>query len=135
MILLRLISRYSRPRKGHSLVDVLIGITVLAIALGSAFSLAAHNARIMQRNQQMAAASLLAQSKLEELRNQTFANIVTGADPGTLNAQGDPDGIFSRTWTVTNNTPMLNSKTIAVTVTWEQWGEPRTFTLNGVVAQ
>ena len=93
MTLLRFISRFSRPRRGHSLIDVLIGITILAIALGSAFSLAAHNASLMQRNQRTAlfceqqdAGSLAVQAvdQLKEFRLRTFQAKLfdnTAADP------------------------------------------------------
>jgi Tfp pilus assembly protein PilV len=135
MTALHFILRKPSRRRGFSLLDVLIGMTVLAVALGSALALAGNNARLVSLNQNTAAASLLAQNKLEELRNATYASIDSGSDAGTLNAQGDPDGIYSRSWTVTNNSPMANMKTIVVTVSWSQGGQTRTYSLRGMVAQ
>ncbi|MDQ3024457.1 MAG: hypothetical protein M3R04_08765 [bacterium] len=127
--------RVPKRRCGFSLLDVLIGITVLTIALGSAMALAGNNARLVSLNQNVASASLLAQNKIEELRNATYSTIVDGADTGTLNSQGASGGIFSRSWDVTDNSPMATMKTIVVTVTWSQWGETRTYSLRGMVAQ
>jgi Tfp pilus assembly protein PilV len=122
-------------RAGFSLLDVLIGMTVLAIALGSAMALAGNNAQLMESNQHIAAASLLCQNKLEELRNATYASIASGQDATTLNAQGDSGGIYTRSWTVTANSPIANMKTIVVVVSWSQWGTTRNYTLRGMVAQ
>jgi Tfp pilus assembly protein PilV len=127
--------RAPRRRAGFSLIDVLIGMAILSIALGSSLALAGNNARLVSRNQNLAAASLLAQNKLEDLRNSTYASIATGADATTINSLGDPSGIFTRSWAVQNNTPMAGMKTIVVTVTWQQWNETRNYNLRGVVAQ
>jgi Tfp pilus assembly protein PilV len=122
-------------RGGFSLLDVLVGMVVLALALFSALALAGSNARLVSANQNVAAASLLAQNKMEEMRNATYASLASGADPGTLNAQGAANGIFTRSWTVTNDSPMVGMKTIVVTVSWNQWGENRSYLLHGEVAQ
>jgi Tfp pilus assembly protein PilV len=122
-------------RGGFSLLDVLVGMVILALALFSALALASNNARLVSANQNVAAASLLAQNKMEELRNATYASLATGADTGTLTPQGASGGIFSRSWTVTNNSPMAGMKTVVVTVSWSQWGDTKTYVLHGEVAQ
>jgi prepilin-type N-terminal cleavage/methylation domain-containing protein len=127
-----------RPRGGYNLLEVLIGMVVLAIALASAFAMSVANARLVERNQNLAAAVNLAEAKLEELRNLPFASVVDGSDDGTINAQGDPDGIFSRAWTVATGVPGFASnelKTVVVAVQWNQWGETRTYSLTGVIGQ
>lgn len=124
-----------RPRRaGFSLLDVLIGTVVLALAMFSALALAGNNARLVAMNQNLAAASLLAQNKLEELRNAEYATIASGADETELNSQGDVGEMYTRSWTVTNNTPMVGMKSIQVTVSWSQSGETQNYVLNGVVA-
>ena len=128
-----------RGRRGYSLLEVLIGMVILAIALASAFAMSVANARLMERNQNISAASSLAEEKLEELRNLAFANIVTGSD-GPLNALGQPDtaGIYTRSWTVSAGAPGYASadlKTVVVAVRWNQWGEAQTFTLTGVIGR
>jgi prepilin-type N-terminal cleavage/methylation domain-containing protein len=127
-------------RGGYNLLEVLIGMVVLAIGLASAFALSVANARLVEQNQNLAAASNLAEYKLEELRNTDFDSIVDGSDGYTINSQGqyDGEGIFTRAWTVASGAPSLASsdlKTVVVAVSWSQWGETRTYTLTGVIGQ
>jgi len=99
--------------RGLSIIETLIAVALIAIAiLGSA----AGTSMVIKSNKTnyvMTVAINLAQDKLEELK----------ANPTAL-ASGGPvtdsiDGVtFSRSWTVTNNTPMTGMKKIDVTVTW-----------------
>lgn len=127
-------------RSGLSLVEVLIGMTILAIALASAFALSVANARIVERNQSLSVAVALAESKIEKMRNLAFDNIVTGSDEGTLNSLGQPDnnGRYTRAWTVSLGGPGVASndlKTVVVTTSWSLWGDVQTYSLTGVIAQ
>lgn len=127
-------------REGYNLVEVLIGMVVLAIGLASAFALSIANARIVEQNQNLASASNLAECKIEEMRNMDFDSIVDGSDGYTINSQGqyDGQGIFTRAWTVASGAPSLASsdlKTVVVAVSWSQWGENRTYTLTGVIGR
>lgn len=121
-----------RPR-GYSLIDVLIGMTVLGIALSSAFTLSITTSRMATLNQHLGEATALAEARLESIRNTDYTTVVSGSDAGTLTAEGDPGGIYTRSWTVTNNVPQAPLKTVAVTVSWLQWGQTRTYVLTGVI--
>jgi type II secretory pathway pseudopilin PulG len=121
-----------RPR-GYSLVDVLIGMTILGIALSSAFALSITTSRLATLNQHVGEATALAESKLEEIRNTNYTAVVSGNDAGTLTSEGDAGGIFTRSWVVSDNLPQAGLKTVAVTVGWLQWGEARTYVLTGVI--
>lgn len=127
-------------RMGFNLLEVLIGMVVLAIGLASAFALSVANARLVEKNQNLAAAANLAEYKVEELRNTAFDSIVDGSDGYTLNSKGqyDGQGIFTRAWTVSSGAPSLASndlKTVVVAVSWNQWGQTQTYTLTGVIGQ
>jgi prepilin-type N-terminal cleavage/methylation domain-containing protein len=130
---MRRLGLLGKGARGYSLVETLIGMVVLGIAIGSASALLIATSRLNSMNQNLPAATALAEAKLEELRNLDLANVVTGADPGKLNAQGDAGGIFSRTWTVQNNLPVTGLKTVVVAVAWTQFGGARTYTLTGVL--
>jgi Tfp pilus assembly protein PilV len=132
-MVLKFCSRLRLRPRGFSLVDVLIGMVVLAIALMSAFLLSIETSRLTSQNMHLSAATALAEFKLEELRNTNFASIVTGSDSGTIDEQGNPGGIFSRAWTVADNLPVTGLKTVAVTVSWTQWAQTRTYVLSGVI--
>ena len=117
---MKLVTRISgrTRRRGYSLIDVLVGVVILSIAMSSAMVLSYNNARNVSRNQNLAAASLLAQSKLEELRNLDYAAVVSGDDGGTIDSQGVAGGNYTRTWTVTDNSPSSGLKTVLVQVSW-----------------
>ncbi len=122
-----------RKFRGYSLVDVLIGVAILGIALSSAFTLSITTSRVTSQTRNLSAATALAEFKLEELRNTDFDAIATGSDASAMDALGDAGGAYSRSWVVGDNTPATGLKTVAVTVSWPQWGETRTYTLTGVI--
>jgi type II secretory pathway pseudopilin PulG len=124
--------RLKRSR-GYSLVDVLIGIAILGIALSSAFTLSITTSRVTSQTRNLSAATALAEFKLEELRNTDYVSIVSGADASAMDALGDAGGAYTRSWVVGENTPATGLKTVAVTVSWPQWGETRAYTLTGVI--
>lgn len=126
-------------RRGYNLLDALIGMVILAIGLASAFAMSVANARLVEKNQNIAAAANLAEYKVEELRNMSFESVVDGSD-GPLNSQGqyDADGIYTRAWTVAEGAPSLATsdlKTVVVVVTWNQWSQTRSYSLTGVIGK
>ena len=118
---------------GYSLIEVLIGMMILSIAIGSAFSLSVHINRTMLSNQQVTAASNLCEYKLEELRNMPYVSIQSGNDAGTIDTYGNSPGIFSRSWEVATDAPDTGLKTVTVVVTWSQWNSERTYDMAGVI--
>jgi len=140
MILKFLKRLLTERRGGYNLLDALIGMVVLAIGLSSAFAMSVANAHLVESNQNLASAANLAEYKLEEIRNTSFASVVDGSDESTLNSEGQPDanGIFSRAWTVAEGAPSLASsdlKTVVVVVSWNQWGATRSYSLTGVIGR
>jgi len=126
-------------RGGYSLLEVLIGMVILAIGLASAFAMSVANARLVEKNQNIASAANLAEAKIEEMRNTNFDSLANGSD-GPINSSGqaDSNGIFTRAWTVAAGAPSLSTadlKTVVVVVTWNQWGESRTYSLTGVIGK
>ena len=59
--------------------------------------------------------------------------MTSDSDASLLDSEGNPGGIFSRAWAVSDDTPVTGLKTVVVTVNWNQWGEQRSFTLAGVI--
>lgn len=130
-----LLNKAIRARRGFSLIEVMIGLVILLIALSAAAALSINNARLIARNQFAVHAANLAEYKMEELRNADFAALAPGADPTTLtsNGGGGGGGIFTRSWTVNNDTPDVGLKTAVVEVTWDQFGATQTYSLTGVI--
>ena len=127
--------RQRKSRRGYSLIEVMIGMIILGVCLASSFALSATNARLIEKNQNLAAAANLAEYKLEDLRNRSFDSIVAGSD-GPMSSTGSGSGIFTRAWTVTEGAPAFFStdlKTVTVVVSWNQWGSTHSFSLTGVI--
>jgi prepilin-type N-terminal cleavage/methylation domain-containing protein len=127
----------ARRRAGFSLVEVMIGMVILLIALSAAAALAISNARLVAMNQMRAHAANLAEWKLEQLRNATYATLASGTEGAPLNSRGgttNPNAIFTRSWTVLNDTPAAGLKSVIVTVQWPQFGQTQFYRLRGVIA-
>lgn len=129
------LKRQLRARRGFSLIEVMIGLVILLIALSAAAALSINNARLISRNQFSVHAANLAEYKLEELRNADYATLAAGTDPTTLSSNGEAmsGGMFTRAWSVTNDTPDVGLKTVEVVVNWQQFGELQEYRLTGVV--
>ena len=91
--------------RGFSLVDVLIGLVLLALALMFGLQVSIAASRVTQSNMYVSSAANLAEVKIEELRNIDFDQVVNGADNGTINELGEAGGIYSRSWTVVEDAP------------------------------
>ena len=134
--------KFCKSKGGHSIIEVLIGMTILAITLGSAYALSISNSNLFLRNQRISAAVYLADYKMEELRNTNFDDIDEGYDGNPLSGTGAPissggstDEIYYRWWTVTDNDPATDMKTIVVLVAWYERGQLRGYPLVGVVSR
>lgn len=130
----RLLARFGQPRRGgFSLVEVLMGFLVLSIAMASAVQLSFTLARITQRNHYLNGAVSLAETKLEELRNAVFEEVVTDADVGQLAEDGQAGETYTRSWVVTDDTPVAGLKYVQINVQWAQGGGTESYELCGVV--
>ena len=111
--------------RGFTLVEVMIGMAIFLIgflAVGS-MQIAAINGNAGAREATEAATR--ATSQLETLIALPYGSIVDG-DPETY-------GAYTVRWDVVLDTPLEDTKTITVTVTWEQRG-PRSFEVTYIKA-
>jgi Tfp pilus assembly protein PilX len=130
---LKLRSAQDQPR-GFSLIDVLIGLVLLALALMFGLQVSIAASRVTQSNMYISSAANLAEVKIEELRNVDYDQVINGADTGTINDLGEANGRFTRAWVVTEDSPVAGMKEITVTVSWDQMGTASSFDLTGVIA-
>ena len=113
--------------KGFTLVEIMIAISILAIAL---LGLASVTVVIIKSNtfsKTMTTATTLANDKMEQLKKTSYAGLASGTD--TL------ESIYTRTWTVTQNSPATGMNTVVVTVQWNWQGVARNVTINSIIAQ
>ncbi len=146
--------RRSRSRQaGFSLVEVLAGVGLLAVGLIPIAYVGSSGTRDGVSSYGVVVASALAVELQDKLVNvayydsrlQATSDFVTpsatlsNANPLTANATTWTNCTsggcgFTRTWRITDNTPLPYTKTIDVLVSWREFGRQRTFTLSSIKA-
>jgi len=114
--------------KGFTLIEVLIAMLILAIGLLSLATLATTVINGNAFSNKMTTATTRAQDKMEQLKNSSYASLSSGG-PETIQS------IYTRQWTVTNDSPAANMKKIQVKVTWSWQGSNHDVVLNTIVAK
>ncbi len=110
--------------RGFTLIEIMIALFLIVTALLGLMSTTTMVIKANSLSKMMTTATTLAQDRMEELKNRSFANIVSGG-PETV------DTVYAREWVVTS--PIANTKMIVVTVTWSWQGSNHNVTLNSLV--
>ena len=104
--------------RGVTLVEVMIGMAIFLIGFLAVSSLQVTAITGNTAARKATEAATRATNQLETLIVLPYDSIVDGG-PVT-------QGAYTTTWEVLNDTPLLNSKTITITVDWQHHG-PRSF--------
>ena len=120
------VNRRAGNENGFTIIEVMIvigvfAIGILAVANMQITAFRANRAAMLQTN-----AITRGSERMENLISQNYAAIVSGNE--TVEN-------FNISWAVSDNTPLPDTKTIAVTVTWNDMAGPRNMTLNHIVAK
>jgi prepilin-type N-terminal cleavage/methylation domain-containing protein len=113
-------------KKGFTLVELLVTMVLISIFT---VGLASFNVMAIKSNSYSrlsTQATVLAKDKMEALKNMNYDAMVSGG-PETVGT------IFSRQWTVENNVPVSNTKTVTVNVSWLLNGVTRTVTIRSII--
>ena len=118
--------RVVRSQSGASFIEVVTAVGLFAlVAIGlSPALLSARKVADLGKDQSIATA--LAQDKIEQIRQ---AASVSNDSDGPLQPNGSANGIFSRNWTVTADSPTVGVNRVDVTVSWRE----RTSTSNQAI--
>ena len=114
-----------KNQSGFSMVEVLSSMTVFAIAATGLVTTTMTTIKSNSTSRQTVAASALIQDKIEELRSLNpaanpadFAEGVHHDANNPLTAGGDANGVYTRSWEVSVDTPTLGLSEVLVTVSW-----------------
>jgi prepilin-type N-terminal cleavage/methylation domain-containing protein len=111
-------------RGGFSLIELMIAALILTIGVSALIYCIGYSLQKSREPYDRSVAMDLAQQKLEELRNEDYSLLASGHDvneQGTqvsIDAFGQPGGMFTREWVVQEDTPMIGTKTVSATVNW-----------------
>ena len=115
---------------GFTLIETLISLAVFAIVALAVTSLLVSNTRMVAENAQTSRAIALAQDSMEILREVNFASLVNGTRP----AVSIGGATYQVSWAVQADTPIVGTATVAVTVSWQHKGSPRSYVLKSLFA-
>src|SRR3990172_6459986 len=128
-----------RNNKGFTLVEIMIAVFILVIALLGLISVTVMVIKGNSFSKTMTAATTLAKDKMEQLKNTGYGSLAGSTDyaklDSTAQATQTAESIYTRTWTVTNDSPAAGMKTVEVTVQWNWQNAARNVTLRSIVAQ
>jgi len=126
---------------GFSFIDVMLALVVLTIGVLALGDLSIISSKANTSSKGLATASSLAETKLEAIKNTTYASIANEAavqfdQSGNSPSPGYTGPIFTRTVTVTPNSPLTNTTTVTVTVKWQDsQNQTHTLPMATVIAQ
>ena len=128
-----------RNNKGFTLVEIMIAVFILVIALLGLISVTVMVIKGNSFSKTMTTATTLAKDKMEQLKNTGYGSLAGSTDyaklDSTAQATQTAESIYTRTWTVTNDSPAAGMKTVEVTVQWNWQNAARNVTLRSIVAQ
>jgi type IV pilus modification protein PilV len=119
-----------RGARGFTLMEVLITMLLLSVGL---LGVAALTGRIMHGNylsKNITTATVIAETRLEDIRRAGYAAAAAGNVTDAVTMDGVP---FSRLTSIAADSPVANTKTVTVTVSWDAGAQ--SVTLDTILAQ
>lgn len=114
-------------RRGFTLVEVMVALVLVLGALGGAYSLIVHAARVSRMARDHYVAVNLAKNHIERARNYRYADLYLLAEDNlVMNENGGPDnrGRFRRTTVVDDDhSPGMTEITVTVHIRSRRTGE------------
>jgi len=126
--------------RGFTLIEITVAVFLLVTALLSLISTTVIVIKSNSLGNTMTIATTLASDKMEQFKNTAYANLAGGAGTdyvttdSTVQTTSTAETIFTRTWAITNNSPVTGMKTIVVTVQWNWQGAARNVSLSSLAA-
>jgi type IV pilus assembly protein PilV len=117
--------------EGFTLIEIMIAVAIISIGLLALAGLQVSLIRGNALSQRMTAAVSVAEQTVEQIKKTPYANIQSV--PST---QVQASGFnFTSQVTVMNDSPLANTKTVNVTVTWSDGLKTHTVPLTTVISQ
>jgi type IV pilus assembly protein PilV len=126
----------TRREQGFTLLEVLVTVLILTFGLLGTLGLTTGVIRGNFFSKNITSATAIAQNQLEAVQNEGYLKATTTYFPATA-VNVTMGGVnFTRTTSITNNSPASNMRTVSVTVTWNEANNtPRSVILQTILAQ
>jgi len=116
-----------KNHSGFTLIEIVIAMFILTVALLSLVSVSVMVIKGNSFSKTMTTATTLAKDKMEALKSTPYESLTGGTDTA--------EAIYTRTWTVTADTPAAGMKTVELTVQWNWRGLSRNVVFRSVVSE
>jgi type IV pilus assembly protein PilV len=117
--------------EGFTLIELMITLVILSVGLIALAGLQITAVKANAFSKRMTAAIAVAEARIEQLKDMPYAN-VQSESPTPVVASGMN---FTRQVTVTTNSPVPNTKTIQVTVTWTEGSKSHVVPISTIINQ
>ncbi len=115
----------SSDARGFTIIEVVLGTALILLVSAGMAASTIGSIQTTAVSSQVTTASSLVHDKIEQLRSldpSTDPDDLTAGDHieavGKIGHLGQAGGIFHRTWTVTEDTPILGVSQVVVSVSW-----------------
>jgi Tfp pilus assembly protein PilV len=123
----------AKNAKGYMLMEALISIAIFAVGFLAVATLVFSATRNNTNGNLLTQANMLAREQLEQLKSTpditTLPAALTSFSDGPWDGNGNPGGIYTRTWTIQDALGFNTSREIEVTVNWTWRGQNRNIVL------
>ncbi len=127
-----------KGEKGFTLIEIIVAIMLLVVAL---LGMASVTTMVIKGNfssRMMTTATTLAKDKMEDFNNLSYTALPIGTATDYATAGGTVQtsatgAYFSRSSTLTANSPVANMTSISVTVSWPQQSPTHSVMINTIV--
>ena len=134
-ILKRKITGIENPN-GYMLVEALISIAIFSVGFLAVAALVLSVSRNNISGNQLTEANMLAREQLEQLKSNSDITLLpadsTTFSDGPMDGNGNPGGIYTRTWTIQDALGFNTSREIKVTVNWTSRSRNRSVVLSTI---
>jgi prepilin-type N-terminal cleavage/methylation domain-containing protein len=119
-------------QSGYTIIEVLIAVAIFSIGILGMASLQLSTDRNIKTGNVVTQATMIARDKIEMLKRVTDVTTLSSGAETDIDVDGNPGGIFDRSWTISNPLGGSNTRQITVTVSWNHNRENRSIDLSTI---
>lgn len=123
--------RLKRSQKGFTILEVMIAMAIFAIGILGVAKMQIKSQTGNTSARTITQGTTYTQDRIERLMSVPYTDPIMAAGPGNATVAGASSGeTYTLNWTITDNNPIVNTKQIAITATWNDQGLTRNFSTN-----